>query len=407
MHNRQTLNYRGLFQFRRQKFATVNSLGWLLALIMGSIFVMPMAADVIWGIGLLLVLLRCPGTANNIRLIAHDPLFWCVAALLLYLAASVLWSPQAKLVSVTQVWLRTLYILCFFLALVAAIRELPGFESRVCRAVTLGALACALVASIRFYGEVPAEERLQGLLRFDNAGRVGHIFSVALPFILCTLLAGRACWRTIGVCALLSVGTAMLLTGTRTAWLSSAIGLLVYGLATRPGLQQRPLRWAAMFAVCCAISCILLAVWAISSADAPAILFPRGDSFRLEIWSAQLRDIATYHLWYGWGQLHDHWVVVDGMRFRGAHNMYLAVLGHLGISGLLLFCAVLVWTGMRLLVQLELSHARLGLSLLIAGCAVFIFSGDRLVDKVALVWFVLWFPIGIALAIGVRRQARG
>jgi len=78
--------------------------------------------------------------------------------------------------------------------------------------------------------------------------------------------------------------------------------------------------------------------------------------------------------------------------------MYLSVGGHIGLPGLTLFLGLLLWISLRLFRNLNAAPARLGLCLLVAGCAMFIFNGDRLIDKVNFVWYVVWFPLAVALS---------
>ncbi len=46
--------------------------------------------------------------------------------------------------------------------------------------------------------------------------------------------------------------------------------------------------------------------------------------------------------------------------------------------------------------------ARLGLALLAAGMSAYLFDGWELIDKVGLSWLLLWVPVAIAMAVGVR-----
>ena len=92
------------------------------------------------------------------------------------------------------------------------------------------------------------------------------------------------------------------------------------------------------------------------------------------------------------------WVDVLDRNFRGAHNIYLSVTQQIGVTGLLLFLGTMGWTAARLINHLHLVTARLGLSLLLTGFVVGFFNGDRLIDKLGLVWFVLWLPVAIAMA---------
>ena len=48
------------------------------------------------------------------------------------------------------------------------------------------------------------------------------------------------------------------------------------------------------------------------------------------------------------------------------------------------------------------------LALFILGYAIplLLFDGDRLIDKIDIIWLLLWFPIGIALSIKPQTHGR-
>ena len=80
--------------------------------------------------------------------------------------------------------------------------------------------------------------------------------------------------------------------------------------------------------------------------------------------------------------------------------MYLAVLFHGGIAGVVLFAAVLGGTGFALVRALGSPDARLALALLVAGAIFWLTDGRQLVDRVGVHWWLFWLPV--ATAIGTR-----
>lgn len=371
-----------------------DKVAWLIAVIMGSVFLVPMAADAVLGLALLWLLLRDPEAAESIGRITRDRLFWCGLALLLYLGCSVFWSPGVDWQGAGQIWLRLAFIIGFTLAVAASLGQLPACGTRICHAVILGVLVCTAITLTWFYLAPPEGGRLQGLFRFNNPGRAGPMYAATLPFALCAIQLERGRWRLLGACALVAAIVAVLLTDTRAAWLTAVIAILVHVIAT---LQRDSLRFTGILVFCCALA-LLFAVWAAEDPALRSLLFPRGGSFRYEIWRAHFNDALQGNYWFGWGQLVDHWVVVDRWEFRGGHNMYLSLFGHGGVLGLLLFLSTLLWIGCRLLRHLELPQARIGIALLLAGSGAFFLNGDRIIDNVNFIWFVLWYPMGIALA---------
>lgn len=375
---------------------TVNDkLAWLLAVILGGVYLLPMAFDALLGIALLALLITRSELHAPVRRVFSDPLYLCAVALLLYLGASVFWSADITPKSVAQLWLRMLFVMVFVVGLAVSQHQTPVTLLLACRAVAVGALLCALVSIVLFYLYPPERGRLEGLFRFDNPGRIGRMFAVALLFDITLMQLDRGRWRWLGAASFIVCSVAILLSGTRSAWLAAVFGVVCLAL-----LSWRPNPDKARATILAAVGLTTLFVVYIL-ADHPqafAQLFPRGDSFRLSIWQANLRDIMDGHLWFGWGQLVEHWVEAEGQRFRGPHNMFLAILAAGGIPALVMFCVILGWTFLRLVRRVGQPAAALGLVLLIAGLAAHLFNGDRIIDKVNFVWFVLWVPLGFALA---------
>ncbi|MEZ5561043.1 MAG: O-antigen ligase family protein [Pseudomonadales bacterium] len=376
-------------------------LGMISALTLASVFLLPMGADALLGLLMLVALFRWPQAGVHARGVLRDPLFGCAALLLGYLGASVSWSAGATWVDQAQVWLRITYVVAFLLSLSAAL-WLPGFLRQLCQLVTLAAAVSALICLVWFALGGGELGRLSGLFRYDNPGRAGRLFCAALPFIAMywALEPGRRRWFAAAAAAL--VLAAMVATDTRSAWLGACLGLsaLLFGYIQQSGARH-------VLHLGCAFALLAAAVlFAIQELPAIDWLFPRGDSFRLGIWSAYLRDVLAGPWWFGWGQATEHWVSVGDARFRGAHNIYLSVLGQVGVPGLILFLTLLGWSAVRLLRRLGAPAARLSWSLLVIGASVFMFSGDRIVDKVNLVWFVVWVPLAVALALRADGAAK-
>jgi len=366
--------------------------GLLAALTLASVFLLPMGADALLGAWMLVALSRWPGHRAHLQRVARDPLFGAAVTLLVYLGVSVIWSAGSSWRDHGQVWLRISFVLVFLLTLSATVQEALTLR-RLCGWVA-GAAAMGAAASLIWFAIDGGElGRMNGLFRYHNPGRAGRLLCAALPFmaLLWVLEPGARRWLMVPAAAL--AGAAIVASDTRAAWLGGGVGLFVLFLAH---VRRAPLRHLLyLIGAVALLAAVLLSV--IRFAPNIDWLLPRGDSFRLDIWSANLRDILAQSGWFGWGQATDHQVAVGDILFRGAHNLYLAVWGQIGLPGLLLFLAVLGWSGARLLQHLDRPEARLAWSLLAIGATVFVFSGDRIVDKVNLVWFVVWLPLAVAL----------
>ncbi|MCX2982611.1 O-antigen ligase domain-containing protein [Halieaceae bacterium IMCC14734] len=374
-------------------------LAWLLAVILGGVFLLPMAFDVLLGIALLAVLIQYSELHAPVLRVLKDPLYLCALALLLYLSASVLWSANISPKGVAQLWLRMLFVMVFVLGLAVAHQRTSITLLRACQVVAIAALLCALLSLILFYMYPPADSRLEGPFRLENPGRIGRMLAVALLFAITLFQLERGRWRWLAALSFVVCSMALINTGTRSAWLAAVFGIFCWLLVSwHPKLNKA----VAVAGVGSVLLALLLYVMTYHP-ELSAQLFPRGDSFRMSIWQANLRDILDGHVWFGWGQLVEHRVEMGGYLFRGTHNMFLAMLAAGGLPALVMFCVVLGWTGLRLVRHAGGAAATLGLVLLIAGVAGFLFNGDRIIDKVNFVWFVVWVPLGFA--IGLSQQS--
>jgi len=370
----------------------------LVAWLLGSAFFAPMVFDTLIGVPLLWLIATAQDLRRRLGEMAHDGLFLCVLALLLLLGLSVFWSREPTAASHIQVWLRIVLCLCVLLTVSASVNRIPGFQRYLCRTLAVVAVLSILLC-LWIYAVWPYGERMQGLMRLNNSGRAGHAYSAALPFLLAGAMLERGFWRYLAAAALPVTALAVFLTDSRIAWMAGGLGLLTYGVTTlRPSARSFPPIMAGLLGLFG-----LLILFTVSNPAIRDAILPRGDSFRLNIWSANIREVFLHSPWLGQGIATEHWLQVGRITFRGAHSMYLSAANQVGIAGLSLFLATLLWTGIRLLRNLRFPIARLGLSLLVTGGTVFTVSGDRLVDKVGFVWFALWFPVAVALALGPRR----
>ncbi len=366
----------------------------LLLLTLMSAFLMPMSVDALLGLWLAGVfLIQRPAHPDIVKL-RYDPLFLLTLFLLTYFGVSAFWSPEAGLKNLVQLWLRITYIFVFLTCMVAAFDRIPQFENRLVVSVAASAAVSALLCIIAYVIDTPADERLTGLFRFNNPGKAGRAFCAAFPFAMLLVCASRGKTRALGAVALGLLLLALYLTDTRAAWLAVIFTVLVLLLSQT---LQRARNFALMFCSACLLG-VLLLNQLLQIEVVNELLLPRGESFRLSIWKANLARALEANIWLGASQLVDPRVVVDGHSFRGAHNMYLSVFMQGGVVGLMAFLGVVLVTTLRLMGNMHRSLARLGLCLLIGGAVAFIFGGDRIIDKVNYVWLFLWLPVAIALS---------
>lgn len=370
--------------------------GWLVILVFGSVMFVPKEFEVFAGLGLLAALWMMPERSSELLRISRDPLFLCTLALLCYMSLSVNWSERTDWTRHVQAWGRTLLLSCFLLAISASLLRIPEFELRLIRFVMLATAIVAILCLLLFAINTPEDGRMQGLFRFNNTGRAGRIFGAMLPICFAGVLVFSGRWRIAALVSLAAGIIAVYATDTRAAWVGGSLGLCCFVIAV---WQRTALRFTLFFV---ALGLVALLGFFYGYRNVPgfaSLFFPRGDSFRLGIWYAYYTDIMEQARWIGWGIATEHYTQIKHHSFRGAHNMYLSVMGMIGIPGLLLFLTTLGWSGVRLVRSIELPVSRLGLSLLVTGATAFLVSGDRLIDKVGFVWFVFWLPIAMAIAV--------
>jgi O-antigen ligase len=126
-------------------------------------------------------------------------------------------------------------------------------------------------------------------------------------------------------------------------------------------------------------------------------VLPRGDSFRVDIWSYVIDKTWDQARWFGFGILTPDHVPVGDREFAHPHNMYLAVFYQGGLVGLFLFLTLTVSTLMVLMKEYQLPSAKLALGLLTLALISYLLDGHELVDKVGETWFLYWLPVGLAV----------
>ena len=372
-------------------------------LLMGSVYIMPMALDSVLGLCLLYQITRDHDWRLKCATLWRDPLSKCWLLLLTYIGLSLFWSQQWQFTDLVQVSLRALLCLCFIYTLSNGAGENRSFARLLWRTVAICALTSALICIFLWFYAPPDHDRLTGLFRLNNAGKAGRMYAAALPILLSGCLLDRGQWKALSATALLASLVALVGTDTRSAWLAGLVGSACLLIAI---WQPRPRTFVILtVSLGGALLAALLAVATHPNPEVSAALLPRGDSLRLEIWAAHLRHAVQEFPLFGGGLLAELEVALDNRAIRGAHSMYLSTAFQLGLPGLALFGVTSLWTGLRLLRHLQLPVARLALSLLLLGLTTYVFNGDRLIDKLNFVWFVTWFPLGVALSLRGRPQA--
>jgi O-antigen ligase len=323
-----------------------------------------------------------------------------LATLLVYFSLSVWWSMDYQLRSALSVYSRCLLIVTFVAALSTSLARVPTVMLWLSRGLAISGGAAAVAALINLSLHPTWDGRLSGLGQLENSVVAALTFAGGMLFALSCAIVDVAWWRVIGAAGAALMGVAVYATESRNGYLAGAVGVWILIVTHLRLASPARLLW---------LSAPLLGVGAIGTAvfvarpEWLATALPRGDSFRLEIWSTELHRLVENGPWFGLGILTRDDIALEGHTFLHSHSLYLSSAVQGGLVGLLLLLGLLSCAGWRLLRAVHLPEAKLGAALLATGMSAYLFDGWELIDKVGLSWLVLWVPVAIAMVVGRRR----
>jgi O-antigen ligase len=225
-----------------------------------------------------------------------------------------------------------------------------------------------------------------------------------LIFVLRVLIDDESlAWRSFAIVASISIVAAIYLSDSRNAWVSVSAGVAVYALARATPDRQR---FVSSVVAAAFLGTFLLLALGLNE-ETRSALFPRGDSFRAEIWAATLERILEGGPWFGVGILTDDEVQVGEQLMLHPHNLYLAVFYQGGLVGLALFVGLLLATFSTLFRHYQDQDAKLALGVLGIAVPAYMLDGFELIDKVGSTWFLIWLPVAVALSLRWPARAGG
>ncbi len=378
-------------------------LGLLVGLSLFGVFLMPSQSGASFPTYLVAVLALVTGTDRWRPFVESRLLAALLVALLIYFSSSVWWSTEHQLRSALSVYSRCLLIVTFVAALSTSLARVPNLMQWLSRGVAVSGGVAAVAALINLRLHPTWDGRLSGLGQLDNSVVAALTFDGGMLFALSCGIAEVAWWRAIGTVSVALISLAVFATGSRNGYFAAAVGIWILIVTNlRPASPPRRLWLAAPLLVAATIVIALFArpEWLVT-------LLPRGDSFRLEIWSTEWRRLVENGPWFGLGILTRDDVALEGHTFLHPHSLYLSSALQGGLVGLLLLLGLLSCAGWRLLQAAHLPDAKLGAALLATGMSGYLFDGWELIDKVGLSWLLLWVPVAIAMAVGVTSNMTG
>lgn len=327
------------------------------------------------------------------------PLAWLVIALLGYLCLSAFWSEAASKREMFGIGVRGLLVFTFMVSLAEC--QLRGQVQRwLARALAVVGSLAAMGAIVLYLLEPNSHGRLFGLGQLNNPVVAALVFGAVVVLVLQMLFVESDLrWKVIAVVSLLVVMLAVYLTGSRNAWVSVSCAVGMLFLAHRIPDRQR---LVAGFAALLVVVGVALAALLMNDVSREFLL-PRGDSFRLEIWSFVIEKTWNEAPWFGFGILTPDQIPIDDRLFSHPHSMYLTVFFQGGTFGLTLFGLLTAATLKVLIAEYQLPSAKLALGLLTLAMVSYLLDGHELVDKVGETWFLYWLPVGLAVGIQWNR----
>ncbi len=330
------------------------------------------------------------------------PLLRGIVVLLVYLTLTSFWSDPFDTRKAFSVFTRALLVF-FFVVGFAECQPRGQLQRWLRGALTAAGSLATLAAIIVFVVTYPGYGRLNGLGQLDTQVFAALVYGVVLIFVVEVFITDRSApWRAFAVVGGLLIGCAVLLTGSRNAWVSVSLGVGVFILAHRivdrrkflVGVIATGFIFAALFGVL------------VAGEATRDLVLPRGLSFRPDIWGAVYSNVMNANPWVGLGILTESKVVFDGVEFLHPHSMYLSVFFQGGLVGVILFAVVLVGTVRILFANYESGEAKLALGVLGIALPAYLLDGHELIDKVGSTWFLFWLPVAIAVGLSWSRPYR-
>ncbi len=345
----------------------------------------------LWAVSKLRVFLQHIKHGNIWQAVKNRHLVIIILLYMAWQAVSLLWSPVFSGEEFMEILRKSLLIL-LFIAMTSAMLQSERYMKFFWWSFIFSAAAAAISSVLLFWYEPSQIEQLTGRLvgigRAENPIQAAALFGIALIgagyFIL---RENNISKRAILIACWLSLLLAMLLTQSRGALLSAAIGHIV--LLWQYGSGRRVLFYSLFAAL------LLLGLTA-SWVDW-AGMFSRADSFRFLIWQHALADWIDKPV-LGLGFRAPFFVTLPyGHEISQPHSIYVGALYYGGVVGLALLLSMFGYAGLKLWQNRSVSSVVLFLALWINGVIFALVDFDLLVVSADVEWILFWFPVAGAM----------
>jgi O-antigen ligase len=346
----------------------------------------------------LLMLLTIPKWLDVFKV---DLVRW-VVAILLWLCISALWSEPFVWRETVSVWSRGLLVF-FFVVAFAECQVRGQLQSWMAGALTVVGGVAVIAALVNYELTDPWDGRLNGLGQLDTHVVAALVYGVILIFALHVLFGDRSSsWKALAVVTIVAAGLAIALSDSRNAWVSVALGAGTFVLTRRIPDPKQLLLTLATLAIVLGVAVLALTV----DETTRAFVLPRGDSYRPAIWTNALQQVLFHGPFFGLGIGTPDNYVYNGIDFPHPHSMYLSLLFQGGLVALAIYLVMIVKTVLILIRNYHREDARLSFAVLVLALSSHLLDGHELIDKVGDTWFLIWFPVGVAVGLTWRPQTR-
>ena len=325
------------------------------------------------------------------------PIDWTLAGLIAlflgYMTLSVLWSSNNE--PVVKTFSEALLVLTFCLAVPVSIERFHWFLNALVVLVILSAVVNSgysiyLHYALPDYQPLP-EPRLYALGRLSNPviGALSYGFATVLAAYM-FLNETRRLASAGYLAAIVLFIVAIVLTGSRGVYLAMAAAMSIGMLLHYPG--NRKLQVTGVAGTLLALSAAAYFFLG------PEALFSRALSFRPEIWSEFISRTITSNVWIGTGMTTDSEFQLPELLIQHPHSVFIATFYYGGLIGLALYLGLVLRAISSLGAMRQHNVRLLGSMLLAFGLTGTLLDGNELIEKVNYLWFLVWLPVGLALA---------
>ena len=335
---------------------------------------------------------------ESIKTFDHSGLVKVLMLLLFYMATTGFWFYDGQLLQVLKLYADAFLVFSFIFSLIILFRKAENFLYLLVVTIVLAALLSALEW---LYLTMTSDDIVSavGRLRYSALAAISWGFAVILALWLTAVSAtpiAKICWAIAG----LFLAIAALYQEILYVQIALSIAIASAGyLHLKASWSQKKPR---VFVIGCVVVFFALSLFLSASLN-------EIQNDRPTIWNQSVQhlfDVPGKPL-FGFGLMGDTTMSLPcEVHYAGEvchvshpHSLFVSTLVYGGIIGLFLLFTLLIWTMNILASDIHQRPAQLALVILSYAIPLLLFDGDRIIDKIDIVWLLLWLPIGIALSI--------